>query len=78
MRLSCLYSDSEDLTRLLGMDEYDRVRAHHQAKENAEKMYDEHYIDNQGADEYNPNQYSAPERFQKRGNYDGDQDRSNY
>jgi len=29
---------------LLGMNEYDRERAKHQAKKNAENMYDEHYV----------------------------------
>jgi hypothetical protein len=30
-------------------------------------MYDEHYIDNQGADQYDPNQYDRPQRFEQRG-----------
>ena len=50
-----------------GMDEYDRERAKHQAKQNAERMYDEHYIENQEADQYNPQQYGRPERFERRG-----------
>ena len=45
------------------MDAYDRERAHHQAKENASHMYDEHYVRGQNADEYNPNQYDAPQQF---------------
>ena len=45
------------------MDEYDKVQAHRHAKESAEKMYDEHYIDDQGADQYDPNQYERPPRF---------------
>ena len=55
---------------MLGMDEYDRMRAHHQAKENAEHMYDEHYVRGQEADEYNPNKYGPPEQLQ-RGGYGG-------
>lgn len=34
-----------------------------QAKENAENMYDQHYVRGQGADQYDPNQYGAPDRF---------------
>jgi hypothetical protein len=30
-------------------------------------MYDEHYIENQEADQYNPQQYGRPERFERRG-----------
>jgi hypothetical protein len=30
-------------------------------------MYDEQYIDNHGADQYDPNQYDRPERFERRG-----------
>ena len=50
---------------LLGMDEYDRERAHHHAKENASHMYDEHYIRGQNADEYNPNNYGPPQQFRR-------------
>ena len=46
------------------MNAYDRERAHHQAKQNARSMYDEHYQDNQNADNYDPNQYDRPQRFQ--------------
>ena len=54
---------------ILGMNEYDRERAHHQAKENASHMYDEHYVRGQGADQYDPNNYSAPEQFRRRDDY---------
>lgn len=50
---------------LLGMNAYDRERAHHQAKENAHHMYDEHYVRGQEADEYNPNRYDPPEQFRR-------------
>ncbi len=48
------------------MDAYDRERAHHQAKQNASNMYDEHYIQGQNADQYDPNQYGPPQQFQGR------------
>ena len=54
------------------MDAYDRERAHHQAKENAREMYDQHYG---GEDDYNPNQYDAPQQLynQGQGGYRGGQ-----
>lgn len=58
----------DKLAETKGMDAYDRERAHHQAKENARGMYDQHYIDGHGADNYDPNQYSAPDQFQGGGN----------
>jgi len=30
-------------------------------------MYDDHYVDNHGADQYDPNQYSRPQQFDNRG-----------
>ena len=38
-----------------GMNEYDKTRMHHQAKERMEDMYTDHYQNNQGADRYDPN-----------------------
>ena len=53
-----------------GMNEWDRERAHHQAKENASHMYDEHYVRGQNADQYNPNEYDPPQQFGRgRGDY---------
>ena len=46
------------------MNEIERERAHHQAKEGARNMYDQHYSDN---DQYDPNQQDAPQYFQGRG-----------
>ena len=56
----------QDADLILGMNEYDRERAHHQAKENASHMYDEHYVRGQNAGEYNPDRYDRPEQFQRR------------
>lgn len=36
------------------MDFIDREKAKHHAKENVENMYDQHYVQNQGADQYDP------------------------
>ena len=53
----------DKLAETKGMNEYDKIQAHRHAKKNAEDMYDQHYIQNQGADQYDPNQYGAPDRF---------------
>jgi len=47
-----------------GEDWYDKEKAKHEAKRNAENMYDEHYVQNQGADQYDPNQYDRPQHLQ--------------
>lgn len=46
------------------MNEYDKMRAHHQAKERAENLYDQHYGDRDG---YDPNEQGPPEHFNYRG-----------
>lgn len=50
-----------------GEDFFDREKAKHEAKRQAEHMYDEHYVNNQSADQYDPNQYGRPEHFERRG-----------
>jgi hypothetical protein len=50
-----------------GEDWFDREKAQHEAKRQAEQMYDEHYVSNQGADQYDPNQYERPGHFDRRG-----------
>lgn len=55
----------DKLAETKGMNAYDRERAHHQAKENASHMYDEHYVRGQKADQYDPNQYGPPQQFQQ-------------
>ncbi|GAB7342973.1 hypothetical protein MBLNU457_g1074t2 [Dothideomycetes sp. NU457] len=44
-----------------GFARYDREKAKHQAKRNAEQMYDQHYGD---YDQYDPNQYGPPQHIQ--------------
>ena len=53
------------------MDEYDRERARHQAKEGAQNMYNNYYVNVQCANQYNPNQYGPPQplQFQQQGGY---------
>ncbi|KAK7189768.1 hypothetical protein DPSP01_005827 [Paraphaeosphaeria sporulosa] len=60
-------AEVDKLAETKGEDWFDREKAKRQAKQNAERMYDEHYIDNQGADQYDPNQYGAPQHFERRG-----------
>ena len=56
----------DKLAETHGMNEYDKIRAHEKAKEGARNMYEEHYDQNQDADEYDPNKYDAPQQL----NYD--------
>lgn len=66
--LLLLTNDQVDkLAETKGEDWFDREKTKRAAKEHAERMYDEHYVDNQGADQYDPNQYGRPERFERRG-----------
>ena len=51
------------------MNAWDRERAHHQAKQSAENMYDQHYQRDLGADQYDPNQYGPPDRLNYNQNY---------
>ncbi|KAF3039032.1 hypothetical protein E8E12_007928 [Didymella heteroderae] len=60
-------AEVDKLAETKGEDWFDREKAKRQAKEHAERMYDEQYIDNHGADQYDPNQYGRPERFERRG-----------
>lgn len=60
-------AEVDKLAETKGEDWFDKEKAKRQAREHAERMYDEQYIDNHGADEYDPNQYGRPERFERRG-----------
>ena len=57
-------AEVDKLAETKGEDFFDKEKAKHQAKRNAERMYDDHYVDNHGADQYDPNQYGPPQRFQ--------------
>ncbi|KAF2826668.1 hypothetical protein CC86DRAFT_445671 [Ophiobolus disseminans] len=58
-------AEIDKLAETRGEDWFDREKAKRQAKEHAERMYDEHYIHGQGADQYDPNQYNRPEHFDR-------------
>ncbi|KAL9114106.1 MAG: hypothetical protein Q9227_001878 [Pyrenula ochraceoflavens] len=53
----------DKLAETKGMDTYDRHEARKHAKESAERMYDDHYISQEGADQYDPNRYGRPGRL---------------
>jgi Protein of unknown function (DUF3759) len=53
----------DKLAETKGKDAWDRHEAHKHAKQSAEQMYNEHYIDDQGANQYSPNEYERPPRF---------------
>jgi len=50
----------DKLAETKGMNEYDTYEAKKRATAGANQMYDEHYIQGQGADQYDPNQYQQP------------------
>lgn len=47
-------AEIDKLAETKGEDFVDRERAKHAAKQNVEKMYDDHYINDKGADQYDP------------------------
>ncbi|PMD12905.1 hypothetical protein NA56DRAFT_652183 [Hyaloscypha hepaticicola] len=53
-------AEVDKLAETKGMDFIDREKAKHHAKENVENMYDQHYG---GQDQYDPNQYDAPQQL---------------
>ncbi|KAI9930050.1 hypothetical protein ASPWEDRAFT_283469 [Aspergillus wentii DTO 134E9] len=57
-------SQIDRLAETKGMDQVDKMKAHHHAKKNAEEMYDQHYVQGHGAEEYDPNRYAPHEKFQ--------------
>ena len=52
-------AEVDKLAETKGEDFVDREKAKHEAKKNAEKMYDDHYGDQ---DQYDPS-YGAPDRL---------------
>jgi hypothetical protein len=47
-------AEVDKLAETKGLDFVDREKAKHQARENVQNMYDQHYIQDQGADQYDP------------------------
>ncbi|RMZ68291.1 SPX N-terminal [Pyrenophora seminiperda CCB06] len=60
-------AEVDKLAETKGEDWFDREKAKRDAKQHAEQMYDDHYVNNHGADQYDPNQYSRPQQFDNRG-----------
>jgi len=54
-------AEVDKLAETRGEDFFDKEKAKHQAKQNAENMYDDHYGN---ADQYDPNQYDRPQHIQ--------------
>jgi len=54
-------AEVDKLVETKGEDWVDRRRAHREAKERAENLYDDHYQGYHRADMYDPNQYAPPE-----------------
>lgn len=47
-----------------GLNALNREQAEREAKDSSRDLYDQHYINHRGADQYDPNQYEAPQQFQ--------------
>ncbi|KAJ5176890.1 CipC-like antibiotic response protein [Penicillium canariense] len=62
-------AEVDKLAESKGMDEFDRLRAHEHAKKNAYQMYDEHYTQSYGGDEWHPERHPRPERFDRPGRW---------
>ncbi|KAE8371986.1 hypothetical protein BDV26DRAFT_275034 [Aspergillus bertholletiae] len=58
-------SQVDRLIETKGLDQIDKMKAKKHAKENAEKMYDEHYIDRHNAPHYNPQEHARHEAFDR-------------
>ncbi|KAJ6022222.1 hypothetical protein N7540_007726 [Penicillium herquei] len=58
-------AEVDKLVESKGMDEVDKIKAHHHAKQNAEKMYEEHY-ESRGGEEWHQG-YERHERFERFG-----------
>ena len=57
-------AEIDKLAETKGEDFFDKEKAKHHAKKRAEEMYDDHYVKNQGADQYDPNQYGRPQHIE--------------
>jgi hypothetical protein len=47
-------AEVDKLAETKGMDWIDREKAKHHAKENVQNLYDDHYVNGQNADQYDP------------------------
>lgn len=55
-------AEVDKLAESKGLDEWQRQEAKQQARENAQRMYDDYYITEQGAMQYDPMQIEKPFR----------------
>ncbi|PWY90815.1 CipC-like antibiotic response protein, partial [Aspergillus heteromorphus CBS 117.55] len=55
-------AEVDKLAETKGMDEIDKLKAHKHAKENAHRMYEEHYERGHGAPEFDP-RFAPHDRF---------------
>ncbi|KAJ5104603.1 hypothetical protein NUU61_001950 [Penicillium alfredii] len=62
-------AEVDKLAETKGLDEADRLRAHEHAKKNSHQMYDEHYVQGHGADQYEPERYGRHDRFDAPGRW---------
>ena len=53
-------AEADRLAETKGMDEVDRLKTRRHAEDSAKSMYEQHYEQGQGADQYDPNQYQQP------------------
>ena len=53
-------AEADKYAETYGLNEAQKLEAHHKAKKNAEQLYDQHYVQGQGADQYDPNRYGPP------------------
>ncbi|KAL9119479.1 MAG: hypothetical protein Q9187_003968 [Circinaria calcarea] len=56
-------AEVDKLAETAGMDEVDNMRVKDGAKETVVKLYDEHYINNKGADQYDSSLYDPPSQL---------------
>lgn len=54
----------DKLVETHGLNEYDKIQARRHAERSATNMYDQHYVDGQGADQYDTSRYDRPPQFQ--------------
>ena len=58
-------AEVDRIARKRGEGWFDKEKAKHRAKKNAEQLYDEHYIQRNGADQYDPVQTNQPQILER-------------
>ncbi|KZF20411.1 hypothetical protein L228DRAFT_285119 [Xylona heveae TC161] len=57
-------AEAEKFAETRGLNEYDKIQARRHAEDSAQNMYSEHYEQNLGADQYDPQQYGGHDYIQ--------------